>query len=142
MIKRLFHYLWHAWPPFVILGAVLWYLFLFTPNVSVKSALTIEGDRFIFDNFSYKTLLGNTLCDKPSLLVITFEDSAGNRRNVTSNEKGYGSGDEKVRQWRSTGRIPQDLVEGRIVVIKRTVYPCIFGSVREVFSDQHAFMKL
>lgn len=134
-------YLWRSWPAFAIAGSIIWYLFLFQPNVSERSELTIEESSFVFRNFSYKTLLGNTLCNKPTLSVIVFEDSARNVRNVVDNATGYGSGDASVRLWISTGRIPAGLVEGPVTVKKRVVYPCIFGSVREILSAEHIFLQ-
>lgn len=141
MMIRTMAYFWRAWPPFVLLGAVLWYLCMFQPNISTRSELIVSGDRFVFNNYSYKTALSNTLCDKPSLAIIVFEDSARNVRNVVDNAPGYGSGDASVRQWQSTGRIPGDLVDGIVRVKKKVIYPCLFGTVREIFTEEHIFLK-
>ena len=131
-MRRAATHIWRSWPPLVIIAAAIWYLFLFQPVVVVKTDVEVTDNRFVFNAYSHKTFLANTLCNKPSLAVLQFEDSAQNVRNVADNAKGYGSGDAKIRHWKSTGTIPQGLLPGAVTVWKKLVYPCIFGTVREV----------
>lgn len=132
-------HVWRSWPPMVIIGFALWYLFMFQPVVVVKTEFDVEGNQFVFRSFSYKTMLGNSLCNKPTLAVLQFEDAAQNVRNVADNANGYGSGDASVRQWTSTGTVPPGLLSGRVNVRKKLVYPCIWGTARDVFTDYHYF---
>jgi hypothetical protein len=125
-------HIWRSWPPLAIIVFTVWYLFLFQPVVVVKTEFAVDGNQFVFSAYSYKTMLGNSLCNKPSLAVLQFEDAAQNVRNVADNAKGYGSGDASVRQWKSTGTIPPGLSPGVGAVWKKLVYPCIFGTVREI----------
>jgi hypothetical protein len=76
--------------------------------------------------------LQQAIIGRVAVRVLQFEDAAQNVRNVADNAKGYGSGDASVRQWKSTGTIPPGLSPGVGAVWKKLVYPCIFGTVREI----------
>ena len=138
-MRRTAFHIWKLWPSIVVGVFIVWFLFIFTPTVSVQSTLDISGRSFAFENHSYKTPLSNVLCNKPSLAIIVFTDSAGNKRSVLSNAPGYGTGSSKITIWKSTGTIPLGLNPGTIAVRKKLVYPCIWGTARDVFSDYHYF---
>jgi len=138
-MRRTAFHIWKLWPSIIVGVLIVWFLFIFTPTVSVQSTLEISGRSFVFKNYSHKTPFSSVLCNKPSLAIIVFTDRAGNTRSVLDNAEGYGTGSSKIKVWKSTGTIPTGLQPGRISVRKKLVYPCIWGTARDVFSDYHYF---
>ena len=121
----------------------MWFLLVFQTVIVMGSKLTVlEYDSFKFSVNSYKPPLANTLCGKPTLAVIIFEDpELLNVSQVRDNSTGYGSGDSRVRQWVTTGTIPDSLPKGvYIAVYKKIVYPCL-GLRLEVKTPIHLFLN-
>ncbi len=139
MIGRTLKFIFNAWPSLLFGGVIAWIFFIFTPTVIVESKFEISEKAFIFDSYSYKTMFGNILCNKPNFAAIVFRDNAGNIKNVNDNASGFGTGNSNITRWRSTGNIPSGLQPGTVSVRKKLVYPCIFNTARDVFSGYHYF---
>ena len=122
----------------------MWFLIVFQPMIVVGSELIVRDDNvFRFTTHSYKPPLANTICGKPTLAVVIFEDpELLHVSQVRDNSAGYGSGDSRVRRWTTTGTIPNSLPKGvYIAVYKKIVYPCL-GLRFEVKTPVHLFLNL
>jgi hypothetical protein len=113
---------------FAFIFSLVWYVFLFTPNVQVYANAEIVGEKFIFSNGSYKTRLGNKLCGKPHPPGrIIFKDDDGDRDSVIDNAEGYGTGHSEITEWKSTGIVPKKIGYGLVTIWKEIYYPCFLG---------------
>lgn len=121
---------------------IVWFGAVFTPAVSVKAEFTVHNGQFEFAHFSYKTPWSDLLCGKPTSSQIIFEDPRLEFvSTVRDNSTGYGTGDDRIRQFLSTGEVPPKLPKGvEVAVYKRIVYPCL-GLNKEVDSEVKTFIN-
>lgn len=121
----------------------MWFFAIFQPTVVVKSQFELSNNTFQFTVHSYKPILANTLCGKPTIAIIVFEDpELRHVAQVRDNSTGYGTGDSRIRRWVTTGSIPSSLPKGvEIAVYKKIVYPCL-GLRYEVKTAEHSFLNL
>ena len=120
----------------------IWFLFWFSPLEIVRSDLIISSDgrNFVFQNYSRKTPAGNTLCGKPTLSIVIFQDMNLKTKSVSDIEIEYGTGSRAVKRWETVGSIPDGLANGIVTVHKKLSYPCIFGTASDVVSETKSFV--